>query len=382
MDIHEYQAKALFQKFGITTLKSYVVDSSSVSVSDEDSSSWMVKAQIHAGGRGLAGGIKKAPDFKTAQSMAQKMLGQKLVTAQTGPEGKTIHQVLIEKAVQIEKELYLSFVLDRALQKIILIVSSEGGVSIEETAHKEEDKIKKFVLDTHLGVLPFHVWNILKMAGLNSSAFKALKSFLDSLYKLMREKEAVLIEINPLAWTKEGVFLPLDAKVSIDDNSLFRQEELKSFMDLKALPPEERKAKQEDLSFVKVGGNIGCLVNGAGLAMATMDIVQLKGAEPANFLDVGGGVDSEKIDTAFQILKEDPAVKGVLINIFGGIVKCDLIAEGLVKAMKSINTPVVVRLEGTHADKAQEILKKSGLKIFLEKDLDKATEKIISLIKG
>ncbi|MDE0120067.1 MAG: ADP-forming succinate--CoA ligase subunit beta [Bdellovibrionales bacterium] len=385
MEIHEYQAKALFKQSNIKTLDSQVVDSAEQAFHAAKSikaHSWVIKAQVHAGGRGLAGGIKKASTPEEVQKVTAQILGQKLITAQTGKEGKIIRQVLVEAACIIEKEFYLALLLDRSSQKVSLIASVEGGVSIEEVAEKTPEKILKITLDPLCGLLPFHVMAVLKNFKLPLSFFQKLNFFLSSLYQLLLEKESTLIEINPLAQTAQGELVALDAKMSIDDNALFRQEEMKSLMDLKELPVEEQKAQAYGLSFVKLSGHIGCLVNGAGLAMATMDIVKLKKGQPANFLDVGGGVDSKKIDVAFQILKEDPDVKGILVNIFGGIVKCDLIAEGLVKAIKllHISIPVVVRLEGTHADQARQILNNSGLDLNFADNLEEAAEKVVSLV--
>lgn len=386
MEIHEYQAKALLKQFGVQTLLGQVAETAdqAFKIANEISTDrgWVVKAQVQAGGRGLAGGIKKATTPAEVKKITQEMIGQNLVTAQTGAEGKVIHQVLVEKMCEVEKEFYLALFLDRSAQKVCLIASSEGGVSIEEVAEKSPEKILKIKIDPLCGLLSFQVMTVLKHLGLALSFFRKLDLFLRSLYKLMREKESVLIEINPLVCTKQGDILPLDAKMSFDDNSLFRQEEIKSLMDLKELPIEERKAVAHGLSFVKMSGNIGCMVNGAGLAMATMDIVSLKGAKPANFLDVGGGVDSEKIDMAFQILKEDSRVQGILVNIFGGIVRCDLIAKGLIKAigLLEIKIPVVVRLEGTNAEKARQILEASGQDLSFANELDFAAEKIISLV--
>ncbi len=387
MEIHEYQAKALLKQFGVQILLGQVAEDADqafkIAKEMPSSKGWVVKAQVQAGGRGLAGGIKKASDPAEVKKITKQMIGQKLVTAQTGAEGKIIHQVLVEKMCEVEKEFYLALLLDRSAQKLCLVASAEGGVSIEEVAEKSPEKILKMEIDPLTGLLSFQVMTLLKCFNLSFSFFGKLDLFLRSLYKLMREKESTLIEINPLVCTKQGEILPLDAKMSFDDNSLFRQAEIKSLMDLKELPLEEQKAEEHGLSFVKMsGGNIGCMVNGAGLAMATMDIVSLKGAKPANFLDVGGGVDSEKIDVAFQILKEDSRVQGILVNIFGGIVRCDLIAEGLIKAINllEIKIPVVVRLEGTNASKARQILEASGQDLSFADKLDSATEKIISLV--
>ncbi len=388
MELHEYQAKALLRQAGIKTPVSHVVENAeeafNVAKNNDSTSGWVIKAQVHAGGRGLGGGIKKAKTPEAVRKLAQEMIGQKLITAQTGKEGKIIHQILVEEMCKIEQEFYLAFLLDRSFGKVCLIASSEGGMSIEEVAKRTPEKIFKSQIDPLNGLLSYQIMAVLKTLNLPLSFFKKLSVLLNSLYLLMIEKESTLIEINPLVQTAQGDLLPLDAKMSIDDNALFRQGEMKSMMDMRELPLEERKAVAHGLSFVKLSGDIGCLVNGAGLAMATMDIVKLKGAEPANFLDVGGGVDKEKIDMAFQILKEDSNVKGILVNIFGGIVKCDLIAEGLVKAIKEfdIKIPVVVRLEGTHAKEAREILSKSGMDLSFADDLAAAATTIIRLTRN
>ena len=389
MEIHEYQAKSLLRQFGIKTPSGEVASTADQAFKQaafnkaKEKKGWMVKAQVHAGGRGLGGGIKKARTPEEVKQVVSAMLGSKLVTPQTGKEGRIIQQVLVEEMCSIEQEFYVALLLDRTAQKMCLIVSYEGGISIEEVAKTHPEKIFKTFIDPLLGLLDFQVIEVLKNLKLPIDFFKKLKTLLNSLYKLALEKEGILMEINPLVRTTEGNLLCLDAKMSFDDNALFRQEEIKSLMDLKELPEEERVAAQHALSFVKLSGNIGCLVNGAGLAMATMDIVKLEAAEPANFLDVGGGVDSEKIDMAFQILKGDPNVQGILVNIFGGIVKCDLIAEGLVKACKelSIKIPVVVRLEGTNSKQAREILDKSGLDLSFAETFKQAAEKIVFLVK-
>ena len=384
MEIHEYQAKELLRQVGIKTLKGVVLDKPDQALSIAEKlggAFWVIKAQVHAGGRGLGGGIKKARSHQEVQSAVQELIGHSLVTPQTGKEGKVIHQVLVEEGCNIEREFYLALLLDRTTESYSLIASSEGGMSIEEVAKKSPEKIIKQSIEPLCGLMSFHVRKVLKCLNIPSSLYGELNKFLQLLYKLMKQKSATLIEINPLVLTKEGELLPLDAKMSIDDNALFRQPNVKDLIDLKELPVSERTATAHGLSFVKLTGNIGCLVNGAGLAMATMDIVKLHGAEPANFLDVGGGADSEKIDIAFKILKEDPQVKGILVNIFGGIVKCDLIAEGLIKAVKLLNIkmPVVVRLEGTNSKQARKLLKSSGLNINFADDLNEAVQKVIQL---
>ena len=385
MELHEYQAKTLFKSAGI------LVPSHGLAKTPEQAFKWaennlskegyVVKAQVHAGGRGKAGGIQKAHTKEEVREKTKQMIGQTLVTPQTGKEGKVIHQVLVEQILNIERELYLTLLLDRSFNSLFVIASAEGGMSIEELALKDPKKILKIPVDPLLGLLDFQILSLIKHLKLEPLFFPEFKNLMCSLYQLMIEKSALLIEINPLAQTKEGKLIPLDAKMSVDDNSLFRQAEIACWRDLKELPLEEQKALSEGLSFVKLSGNIGCLVNGAGLAMATMDIVQAEGGRPANFLDVGGGVDSQKIDLAFQILKEDPQVQGILVNIFGGIVQCDLIARGLIKTIKHLSLPVVVRLEGTRSKEARAILQQAGDRLTFANNLDEAAQQIISQTK-
>ncbi len=386
MEIHEYQAKKLFATFGIEVPEFGPAETADQALkwaqTNPSPRGYVVKAQVHAGGRGKAGGVQKAGSADEVYEKAQAMIGQKIITPQTGKEGKVVHQVMVEKMQELERELYLSLLLDRSTQSLTLITSAEGGMSIEELAQKSPEKIVKIPLDTGTGLLDFQSLMALKSFHLPFSALPQLKRLLSSLFQLMIQKSATLIEINPLAETKTKKLVPLDAKMSFDDNALFRHSDIEALRDLKEVPQEEQKALSEGLSFVKLSGNIGCLVNGAGLAMATMDIVQAGGGQPANFLDVGGGVDSQKIDAAFQILTEDPQVKGILVNIFGGIVKCDLIAEGLVKATKNINMPIVVRLEGTRAKEARALLKTTGGSLIFADTLDSAVGKIISLVQG
>ncbi len=384
MEMHEYQAKALFRSFGIPTLRSeLIVRPQQIDTVMQNwlAPFWVLKAQIHAGGRGLAGGIKKAKTLEEVKSQTQDLMGKTLISPQTGPQGKVVHQILLEEGCDIKEEFYLAFLLDRTEQSFTLIVSSEGGMSIEEVARQSPHKIEKIQIHFTEGVLPFQVRKVLKTFRLPLSFFPSLNQLLQALYQIMVKREATLVEVNPLVLTTQGKLLPLDAKVSIDDNALFRRQDMKDLMDLRELFPAERKAVQQGLSFIKLDGNIGCLVNGAGLAMATMDIVKLKGGKPANFLDVGGGVDSEKIDKAFEILKEDRQVEGILVNIFGGIVKCDLIAQGLIKALKLLNisVPMVVRLEGTHSEQARGLLASSAVKIHIATGLSEAADKIVSL---
>ncbi len=389
MDIHEYQAKDLFRQFGIRTLKGSPADSPEQALrvaKDLGGSAWMVKAQVHAGGRGMGGGIKKATSFMELQNLVTQFIGKKLITHQTGPDGKTVHQVLIEQACEVKKEFYLALLLDRKQESFSVIASSSGGVSIEEIVKKHPEKIFQTRISFSQAWMSFQTRHLLQFLNISTTFFNSLHDLISRLYSLMITKEALLIEINPLAFvkvegSKQKELVALDAKVSIDDNALFRQEEIKNLRDFRELPRAEQKALAHDLSFVQLKGPIGCLVNGAGLAMATMDIVQFKGGQAANFLDVGGGVNAEKIDIAFQILKEDSNVRGILVNIFGGIVRCDLIAEGLVRAIQKfdIKMPVVVRLEGTRAKEARQVLDSSDCDLHFANNLSIAAEKIISL---
>ncbi len=387
MDIHEYQAKTLFRRDGIKTLKGEVADSPEQALHiarNIGGKAWVLKSQVHAGGRGMAGGVKIARSFEQVQMYAKALIGKKLITSQTGKDGKIVHQILIEQIAEIKKEFYLALLLDREKEAFNILASSTGGVSIEEQAQKNPNMIFRSLVHPVLGCFPFQTLNLLKFFKLPFEFFKVLDDLIKKLYQIMIKKEATLIEINPLALVvqdKKDTLVPLDAKISIDDNALFRQEDMKALRDFREIPLSEQKALAHDLSFVQLKGPIGCLVNGAGLAMATMDIVQLKGGKPANFLDVGGGVNAEKIDIAFRILKEDPKVKGILVNIFGGIVRCDLIAEGLIRAIKNlkITFPIVVRLEGTRAKVARSVLDNSGLDLHFADDLTQAAEKIVSL---
>ena len=389
MDIHEYQAKSLFRSFGVQTLDGALAtnaDEAEQVARKLGGNFWVIKAQVHAGGRGKAGGVKKASTLTEVKTAAAEIIGSKLVTHQTGPNGKIVHQVLVEQGCQVQREFYMALLFNREQGALNLVASQEGGMSVEQTATSSPDKIFQTKLSFTFGCLDFQVWELLKFFDLPGTYFSSLKNMIQQLCSMMIQKETTLIEINPLALVAgdhSSILIPLDAKVSIDDNALFRQEEIKSLRDVRELPPAEQKALEYDLSFVQLGGHIGCLVNGAGLAMATMDIVQLEGAEPANFLDVGGGVNAEKVDVAFRILKEDPAVKGILVNIFGGIVQCDLIAKGLVRAIRRlhITLPIVVRLEGTRAAQAREVLNQSELDIHFANDLSSAAKKIISLTR-
>ena len=386
MNIHEYQAKALLRSFKVKTLRGEVASSPEMAAKAAESlggSFWVVKAQIHAGGRGLGGGIKKARSLEEVEKHTEALIGKKLVTPQTGIGGKIVHQVLVEEGSNIEREFYLALLLDRSEEAVSLIVSPQGGMSIEEVAKHSPQKVFKFVIDPVVSIQAYQVRMVLQSLGLPSAFFKRMKTLLANLYHFMVQKEAVLLEINPLVLTAGGDLIPLDAKVTLEDNALFRQPEMSSLMDKRELPQAEQKALGSGLSFVKLEGRIGCMVNGAGLAMATMDIVKLYGGSPANFLDVGGGVDSQKIDSAFEILKEDKDVEGILVNIFGGIVHCDLIARGLIKAIKGsdILIPVVVRLEGTHAKEASQLLNQSGLSLTFAKNLGDAAKHITRLVK-
>ncbi|MEO0278653.1 MAG: ADP-forming succinate--CoA ligase subunit beta, partial [candidate division WOR-3 bacterium] len=331
------------------------------------SSLFVVKAQVHAGGRGKAGGVKLARSVDEVYEVAKNMIGMKLVTHQTGPEGKIVRKVLVEEGLNIEKELYMGLVIDRTSECPVLMVSAEGGVEIEEVAARSPEKILKAYIDPAVGFLPFYGRKLAYGLGLTGDLVKKAVSFMTALYRLFVEKDASLAEINPLVITKEGDLIALDAKLNFDDNGLFRHPEIAELRDIHEEDPLEVEASKYDLNYIKLDGNIGCMVNGAGLAMATMDIIKLYGGEPANFLDVGGAADSERVKNAFRILISDPAVKAVFINIFGGIVRCDRVAEGVIKAAKELDVkvPMVIRLEGTNKDVAMDLLKNSGLSFIL-----------------
>jgi len=342
----------------------------------------VVKAQIHAGGRGKGGGVKLAKDADEAEALADQMLGMTLVTHQTGPEGKIVHKVLIEQGLGIERELYLGIVLDRAASRLVVMASTEGGVEIEKVAAETPDKILKEWIDPAIGLQPFQARKLAFGLGLVGDQFKNGVKFLLALYKAFTSIDASLAEINPLVVTKDGEVLALDAKINIDDNALFRHKDIMGLRDLDEEEPLEVEASKYDLNYIKLDGDVGCMVNGAGLAMATMDLIKLAGGEPANFLDVGGGASAETVENGFRIILGDKNVKAVLVNIFGGIVRCDRVATGVVEAAKKIgvDVPMIVRLEGTNAIEAGEILNKSGLKFLVATSFEDAANKVVEAL--
>jgi succinyl-CoA synthetase beta subunit len=384
MNIHEYQAKELFKEFGIKTLKGKIAFSSEEAVEiakSLESDKWVVKAQIHAGGRGKGGGIKIANSIEEVKSYSNQIIGMNLITPQTDPQGKKVLKVYIEEACKIKKEFYLGIVLDRAKGKFVMMASTEGGMDIEKVAAKTPEKIFKVDIDPLINVSDFQARQIAFSLNIPNQALKDFLKQIRLLSKISEEKDFTLVEINPLILTEDNQVIALDAKINIDDNALFRNQELKSLVDESEIDSKELEAEKYDLSYVKLDGKIGCMVNGAGLAMATMDIIKLKGSSPANFLDVGGGASKEKVVGALKIIISDKNVEAILINIFGGIMRCDIIAEGIVEAVKeiSLDKPIIVRLEGTNVERGKEILKNSGLEIVTAIDLEDAAEKAVSL---
>lgn len=387
MNIHEYQAKELLREYGLKTLKGKVASSpeEAVKVAKEiGGSNWVLKAQVHAGGRGKGGGVQFARSLDEITEKSKKMLKSKLITAQTGPQGKVIHQILVEESCEIESEYYLALLVDRGSGQVAMIASSEGGMDIEEVAKKTPEKVHKALIDPAIGIAPFQARQLAFSCSLPSSLLsQAVKTFL-KLYQLFQDRDNSLLEINPLVQTKQGELLILDAKMVFDSNALYRQKKVLTYRDSREEEKVEAEASQKGLTFIKLEGTIGCLVNGAGLAMTTMDIIKLYGGEPANFLDVGGGADQEKVKAAFDFILRDPHVKGLLVNIFGGIMRCDVIAKGLVAASKELNikVPLVVRLEGTNKSLGQKILSESGLNITPSHQLSEAAQKVVSLVKS
>ncbi len=389
MNIHEYQAKELLSKYGVPVPKGRVAftpDEAEETAKGilKNNSVCVVKAQIHAGGRGKAGGVKLAKSHSEARQYAEGMLGKKLVTHQTGADGKEVKKVLIEEGCQIARELYLGMVVDRTAQRVVVMASSEGGVEIEEVAAKSPEKILKEYVDPAVGLIPFQARKLAFGLGIDKSLVNKTVKFMDGLYKAFIETDASMAEINPLVITKDGNILALDAKMGFDDNGLFRHKEVHDMRDLDEEDPKEIEASRHSLNYVALDGNIGCMVNGAGLAMATMDIIKLYGGMPANFLDVGGGANKEQVTAAFKILMSDPKVKAVLINIFGGIMRCDIIAEGVIAAVKEvgIKVPLVVRLQGTNVELGRKILSESGLNIITAEKMDEAGEKVVKAAKS
>ena len=386
MNIHEYQAKQLFSSYGINVLKgdiAFNVDDAVKIAEGIDSKKWVVKAQIHAGGRGKGGGVKIANSIKEVEEYSNNILGMKLITPQTGVEGKKVLKVYVEEGCQIKKEYYLGIVLDRAKGKFVMMASTEGGMEIEKVAEEMPEKIIKVILDPLMGLNGFQARQLSFALGIPKEAMKDFVRQMTLLSKIAVEKDFTLVEINPLILTEDNKVIALDAKVNIDDNALFRNSDLKELLDESEVDPKELEAEKYDLSYVKLDGKLGCMVNGAGLAMATMDIIKLKGSSPANFLDVGGGASKEKVSGALKIIISDKDVKAILINIFGGIMRCDIIAEGIVEAVNEmkLDKPLIVRLEGTNVERGKEILSNSGLEIVTAKDLEDAAEKAVSIVE-
>jgi len=386
MKIHEYQAKELLRQFGIPVPKGRTVDrpDEAEKVAGEIDKKVAIKAQIHAGGRGKGGGIKLADTLAEAKARAEEIIGMTLVTHQTSPQGKLVKKVLVEEALEIEKELYLGMVIDRETSRLVVIASEEGGVEIEVVAAETPEKILKEFIDPRVGMQPFQARKIAFGLNLPKELIREGTKLLSNLYKAFLNTDASLAEINPLVITKDGRLLAADAKVNFDDNALYRHSDILELRDLDEEEPTEIEASEHNLSYVKLDGNVGCMVNGAGLAMATMDIIQLHGSMPANFLDVGGAASSERVEQAFKILLSDKNVKAVLINIFGGIVRCDRVATGVVEAAKrlDIQVPIVVRLAGTNCELAADILNKSGLTFTVASDLGDAAQKAVAATQG
>jgi succinyl-CoA synthetase beta subunit len=386
MNIHEYQAKEVLRAFGVPTGRgapAFTVNEAVKIAESQPGPVWVVKAQIHAGGRGKGGGVKVVKSIDDVRTEATRILGMTLVTPQTGPQGKLVQRLYIEEGTAIEKEFYLSMLVDRATSRIAFIVSTEGGMDIEKVAHDTPEKIATIHIDPATGLMPHHVRAIAKALKLDGPQTKQMSKLATGLYIAFLEKDMSLLEVNPLVVTKEGTLVCLDAKMNFDDNALFRHPDIMALRDESEEDPKEIEASKYDLSYVALDGTIGCMVNGAGLAMATMDIIKLYGAEPANFLDVGGGATKEKVTAAFKIITADPKVKGILVNIFGGIMKCDVIAEGVIAAVKDVGlkVPLVVRLEGTNVELGKEIINKSGLNVISADDLNDAAKKIVKAVK-
>ena len=386
MNIHEYQAKELLRGFGVATgrgIPAFSVDEAVKAVEALGGPVWVVKAQIHAGGRGKGGGVKVVKSVADVKAEASRMLGMQLVTHQTGPEGKKVQRLYIEEGTAIARELYLSILVDRETSRVAFIVSTEGGMDIEKVAHDTPEKIVTVQVDPASGYSAYVGRRIAAALKLEGEQVKLCVKMIGQLYRAFVEKDMSLLEINPLVVTKDGNLICLDAKVNFDDNAIERHPEIRELRDLSEEDPKEIEASKFDLSYVALDGSIGCMVNGAGLAMATMDIIKLYGAEPANFLDVGGGASREKVSAAFKIITADPKVKGILVNIFGGIMKCDVIAEGVIAAVKEVGlkVPLVVRLEGTNVDLGKKIIRESGLNVIPADDLNDAAAKVVKAVK-
>jgi len=387
MNLHEYQSKSLFKKYGMPVPESRVVNSAgdvNAALDALESDRWVVKAQVHAGGRGKAGGVKLSDKREEVSHFVGQMLGSQLVTFQTDAKGQPVNHVLIEETCNIERELYLGAVIDRTTRRVVIMASTEGGVEIEKVAEETPEKILRTTVDPMLGLMPYQCRKLAFGLNLEGVQVKQFTNLLTGLAKLFVEKDLSLVEVNPLVVTKEGNLLCLDGKINVDDNALYRQVDLLEMRDASQEDARENRAKEWDLNYIALEGDIGCMVNGAGLAMATMDLIKLHGGDPANFLDVGGGATKERVAEAFKIILSDANVKTVLVNIFGGIVRCDLIAEGVIGAIKEVGVkvPIVVRLEGNNAAKGSELLEQSGLNIIAAKGLTDAAQKAVAAAKG
>jgi succinyl-CoA synthetase beta subunit len=387
MNIHEYQGKAVLRDFGVAVARgipAFTPAEAVTAAKELGGPVWVVKAQIHAGGRGKAGGVKVVRSIEDVEKEAKRLLGSMLVTHQTGAAGKEVHRVYVEEGSAIAKEFYLSMLVDRVSSRIAIVVSTEGGMNIEEVAHDTPEKIHTILVDPVTNICPHHVRRVSKALGLDADLQKQMSPLLTYLHKAFVEKDMSLLEINPLVVTKDNKLLCLDAKVGFDDNALFRHPDVVALRDVTEEDSKEIEASKYDLNYVALDGTIGCMVNGAGLAMATMDIIKLYGETPANFLDVGGSATKEKVTAAFKIITADPKVKGILVNIFGGIMKCDIIAEGVVAAVKEVGlkVPLVVRLEGTNVELGKKIIADSKLNVVSADDLDDAAQKIVKAVKG
>ncbi|MBZ5514131.1 MAG: ADP-forming succinate--CoA ligase subunit beta [Acidobacteriia bacterium] len=383
MKIHEYQAKQILTKFGVTTPQGDVAytPEEARGVAEKLGGTVVVKAQIHAGGRGKAGGVKIARNPKEAEGLAHEMLGKRLVTPQTGPEGRVVRRVLVEEGLDIARELYLGLVIDRAVARPVMMASTEGGVEIEIVAAEHPERILKEYIDPAIGFQAFQARKLAFGLGLEGALVNEAARFLAALYRAFEATDASLAEINPLVVTRDGRILALDAKMNFDDNALYRHKDIRELRDLDEEDPLEVKASNYNLSYIRLDGTVGCMVNGAGLAMATMDLIQYAGGSPANFLDVGGGANEEQVRRGFEIILSDPHVRAVLVNIFGGIMRCDIVAHGVVAAARSlgVKVPVVVRLEGTNVDLGQQILRESGLNFTVASGMKDAAEKVVAL---
>jgi succinyl-CoA synthetase beta subunit len=383
MKIHEYQAKQILSKFGVTTPRGDVAytPEEARGVAEKLGGTVVVKAQIHAGGRGKAGGVQIAKDAKEAERVAHEMLGKTLITPQTGPEGRVVRRILIEEGLDIARELYLGMVIDRATTRPVMMASSEGGVEIEVVAAEHPEKILKEYVDPSIGFQSFQARKLAFGLGLDATLVNEATRFLSALYRAFETSDASLAEINPLVITRDGRILALDAKMNFDDNALYRHKDIRELRDLDEEDPLEVKASSYNLNYIRLEGSVGCMVNGAGLAMATMDLIQYAGGSPANFLDVGGGANEEQVRRGFEIILSDPHVRAVLVNIFGGIMRCDIVANGVVAAARTlgVKVPVVVRLEGTNVELGQKILRESGLNFTVASGMKDAAEKIVAL---